>query len=131
MLKLGAGRNLGRVVLTACLGYVLAFQLILAGLSSGVQAAQTLNALALNPHTLCLTRLASGSPDRSGSMPAGTYHYDLCCTLACGVELLAPQIFAAIAYATAIAVVHATVDFGARPGTVPPGLGRGPRAPPF
>jgi len=38
MLKLGAGRNLGRVVLTACLGYVLAFQLILAGLSSGVRS---------------------------------------------------------------------------------------------
>ena len=117
-----------RAVLTACLSYVLALQLVVAGLTSGVQAAQSLGARTLGLHVLCLT----GGADRSDSTPAGAHDHDLCCTLACaGVALLAPARFAAVAYAAVLTtVVHSTADFGARPATAPPGLGQGPRAPP-
>src|SRR3954470_10814095 len=75
-----------RAVLTACLSYVLALQLVVAGLTSGVQA-QSLGARTLGLHFLCLT----GGADRSDSKLAGAHDHDLCCTLACaGVALLAP-----------------------------------------
>jgi hypothetical protein len=107
---------------------VLALQLIIAGLMGGAQAAQQADAGGLGRHVLCLT----GSPDRSDSTPANPHHHDLCCTPACaGGALLAPSAFAAVAYAAiAVTVVRSTADFGARPATTPPGLGRGPRAPP-
>src|SRR3954471_9440346 len=74
-----------RAVLTACLSYVLALQLVVAGLTSGVQA-QSLGARTLGLHFLCLT----GGADRSDSTPAGAHDHALCCTLACaGVALLA------------------------------------------
>ena len=124
----GATRSLTRAVLTACLGYVLALQLIVAGMAGGAQA-QSLEALA-NPHALCAGAAGEG-PERSGSTPAAPHSHDSCCTLACGVALPAPRIFSPVAYPiVAIAVVHATADFAARPATAPPGLGQGPRAPP-
>ena len=132
MLKLEATPNRSRTVLTVCLGYVLALYLIIAGLASATQTARSLDALAsLDPHALCLSGAASERSGEDGSQPVGPHHHDLCCTLACGVALLAPTAFATIAFAAiTTTVVHSTRDFGARPSTAPPGLGQGPRAPP-
>ena len=124
--------NLSRAVLTVCMGYVLALQLIVAGIAGAAQAAQNVDALALNPHGLCLTGSVGGDLDRNGSTPAGPYGHTLCGAFACaGVVLLAPQFFAVVAYtAASLVAVPPAFDFGARPATAPPGLGRGPRAPP-
>lgn len=132
MLKLETRRGLGGAALAVCLGYALALQLILAGLLSGAQAAQSAGALGLSAHVLCLNDPSDGDAGPGESTPAGPHRHDLCCTLACGgVALPAPQAFEAVAYAAAVlAVVPATADFGARPATAPPGLGQGPRAPP-
>ena len=132
MLKLGVRRNLGRAALAVCLGYALALQLIVGGLLSGVQTAQSAGGPGLPAHVLCLSDPAGGGSGPDSSTPAGPHRHDFCCTLACGgVALLAPQTFAAVAYAAAVlAVVPSTADFGARPATAPPGLGQGPRAPP-
>jgi hypothetical protein len=106
--------------------------LIIAGLASATQTARSLDALAsLDPHALCLSGAASERSGEDGSQPVGPHHHDLCCTLACGVALLAPTAFTTIAFGVvATEVVHSTHDFGARPSTAPPGLGQGPRAPP-
>src|SRR4029078_9985997 len=96
MLKLGATRDLSRTALTVCLSYVLALFLILAGLASATQTARSFDALAsLDPHAFCLSGAASERSD-DGSQPVGPHHHDLCCTLACGVALLAPTAFATI-----------------------------------
>ena len=132
MLKLEATRDLSRAALTVCLSYVLALFLIIAGLASATQTAQSFDVLAnLDPHAFCLSGAASESSEDGGSQPVGPHHHDLCCTLACGVALLAPTAFATITFAAiTTTVVHSTRDFGARPSTAPPGLGQGPRAPP-
>ena len=131
MLRLATRQGLGRAVLTVCLAYVCALQLILAGLSAGARPASGPEALAFDPHVLCLTDPAGGS-DPSGPVPAAAHRHDLCCTLACGILApLAPAAFAMLAYAAASAVVAPPAfDFGARPATAPPGRGPGPRAPP-
>lgn len=125
-------RDLSRAVLTLCMGYALALQLIVAGLAGAAQAARNVDALAFNLHILCLTGSVGGDLDRSGSTPASPHGHDFCGTFACaGVVLLAPQFFAVVAYtAASLVAVPPAFDFGARPATAPPGLGRGPRAPP-
>jgi hypothetical protein len=132
MLDAARRRDLSRAVLTVCMSYALALQLIVAGLAGTAQAAKSFDALAPNPHILCLTGSVGGDLDRNGSTPASPYGHDLCGTFVCaGVVLLAPESFAVVAYATAsLVAVHPTFDFDARPATAPPGLGRGPRAPP-
>ena len=132
MLKLEATPNRSRTVLTVCLGYVLALYLIIAGLASATQTARSLDALAsFDPQALCLAGVARERSREDGSQTVGSHHHDLCCTLACGVALLAPAAFATIVYAAiATPVVPSTSDFDARPSTAPPGLGQGPRAPP-
>ena len=125
----GARRCLTRTALTACLAYVLAVQLILASMVGGAQAARSLDAFDLSSRALCLTGTAGDAFERHGSVPASPHRHDLCCTLACGVALPASG-------ATVIAVVYGPMPpvrvetiFSARSET-PPGLGRGPRAPP-
>jgi hypothetical protein len=132
MLTLETRRSLSRTVLTVCLSYLLALYLLIAGLASATQTARSLDALAsFDPHALCLAGVASERSSEDGSQLVGSHHHDLCCTLACGVALLAPAAFATIVYAAiATPVVSSTRDYGARPSTAPPGLGQGPRAPP-
>ena len=123
MLKLETRRSLSRTFLTVCLGYVLALYLPIAGLASVTQTARSLDALAsFDPHALCLAGVASERSSEDGSQPVGSHHHDLCCTLACGVALLAPTVFATVAYvAIATTVVSSTRDYGARPSTAPHG----------
>ena len=132
MLTLEARRNLSRTVLTVCLSYVLVLYLLGAGLANATYTARSHDVLAsLDPHALCLSGSAGENSNKGSSQPVGSHQHDLCCTLACGVALLAPTVFATIAYAAiATTVVSSTSDFGARPSTALPGLGQGPRAPP-
>jgi hypothetical protein len=132
MLKLETRHDLSRTVLTVCLGYVLALHLLIAGLANATRTAQSLDTLASpDLHAFCLSGAVSESSDEGSSRPIGSHQHDLCCTLACGVSLLAPTVFATVAYAAiATTVVSSTSDFGARLSTAPPGLGQGPRAPP-
>src|SRR5689334_16894350 len=125
MLKLEATRDLSRTALSVCLSYVLALFLIIAGLASATHTARSFDALInLDPHTFCLSDAAGERSSEDGSQPVGPHHHDLCCTLACGVVLLAPTAFAIITFAVITrTVVHSTRDFGARPSTAPPGLG--------
>ena len=132
MLHAGARRSLTHAALTACLGYGLALQLIVAAMAGGAQAARSLDASALYPHALCVAGAPSGGPEQRGSTPASPHRHDGCCLLACDVALHAPHpIVTAVAYRTvALTVIQATAALSARPETAPPGLGRGPRAPP-
>src|SRR4051794_18503935 len=132
MLKLGTKRDLSRTGLSVCLSYVLALFLIIAGLASATQTARSLDALArLDPHALCLSGADSEQSTEDGSQPVGPHQHDLCCTLACGVALLAPTTFATIAcWVITSTVVPSTRDFGTRSPPLRPALGQGPRAPP-
>jgi hypothetical protein len=129
------GTRLGRpgAVLTACLAYVLALQLIASALAGSARLARSLDSLSgFGAHALCMTEAGrTGDPgDEPG--PLGAHSHDLCCTLAvANTALLAPAGFITITFgATAAPVVHSTTDLTTRPATAPPGQGPGPRAPP-
>jgi len=104
------------------LSYVLLAQLLGVGFASAFSSGR-----GSDQHAICSLASADGSDERNSDY---AHLHRMCCTAAFAeADLVVPEAFGFVAHFEQAPVIP-SADFGARPSTAPPKLGRGPRPPP-